>query len=259
MLIKVDRPSESVVRLLINRPEKRNAIDFDVREALLGAFTDALENDSCRAILFGGVEGVFSAGGDLPSMVDLSEEQARERMSHIAKIVKLVANSPKPVVSAIEGFGAGAAVGLALAGDHIVVGEESKILFPFINLGLVPDWGLLKTLPARIGTAKARSLLIDSRPISGQRAYDIGLADEFADDIMAAAILKAERMAAMPQDAFNRLKQRLINPSKNWDEELAREEDDQQALLRAADFREGFDAFAEKRRPVFTDIARKQS
>ena len=52
MLIKVDRPSESVVRLLINRPEKRNAIDFDVREALLGAFTDALEDDSCRGRRF---------------------------------------------------------------------------------------------------------------------------------------------------------------------------------------------------------------
>jgi 2-(1,2-epoxy-1,2-dihydrophenyl)acetyl-CoA isomerase len=255
MLIQVDRPAVGVVRLLINRPDKRNAIDYDVRAAILEAFTDALSDDSCRAIVFGGVEGVFSAGGDLPSMVGLSEEQARERLRHIATICQLVVNSPKPVVSAVEGFGAGAAVGLALAGDYIVVGEGTKIMFPFLNLGLVPDWGMLRTLPARVGTAKARNLLTNTKPLSGQRAYDLGVADEFAEDIMAAAVKHAERMAAFPQGAFARLKQRLITPSKNWDEELQREEDDQQFLLRANDFKEGFDAFAEKRRPKFTDLA----
>lgn len=253
-VVLVDRPRPYVVRIRINRPDKRNAIDHDVRAALIVAVGEALADASTRALVFGGVAGVFSAGGDVPSMAGLSEAQARERMQHIHVLCQLLASAGVPVVSAVEGFGAGAAVGLALLGDHIVVGEGSKILFPFMKLGLAPDWGTLRTLPARVGLAVARRILTQGRVISGSEAHALGLADEFVadDDIMTAAIRRADELAQLPQAAFARMKARLNEPTATLSEELRREEDDQAALLLGADFAEGFAAFTEKRPADFT-------
>jgi enoyl-CoA hydratase/carnithine racemase len=233
-VVLVDSPAPHVARLLINRPDKRNAIDHDVRQALTEALT-ALQSDSkVRALVFGGVGGMFSAGGDLPSMQGLNESQIRERMQHIHVLCRLVASARIPVVSAIEGFGAGAAIGLALLGDYIVVGEGTKILFPFLRLGLTPDWGQLLTLPRRVGLPMARR---------------IGLADTQVTDasVMDAAINKAAEMAQLPLEAFARMKDRLNQVSASLVEELAREESDQVVCLLTDDFVEGFDAFKTKR------------
>lgn len=253
MTLKIDRPAAQVVRLLIDRPAKRNAVDRDVRQAMIDALTAAQADPECRAIVLGGVDRNFSAGGDLPSMVGMSEVQARERMRHGHRICRLIAGSRVPVVSAAEGVCAGAVVGLALLGDYIVVGGETRILFPFLRLGLVPDWGLLRTLPGRVGVAAARRILTSGRAIRGEEAVRLGVADEDvgSGDVMAAAIEQAGKLARLSPQAYARMKQRLLQPSATLDEELKREEDDQTALLLGADFREGYAAFAEKREPDF--------
>jgi 2-(1,2-epoxy-1,2-dihydrophenyl)acetyl-CoA isomerase len=248
-VVLVDSPAPHVARLLINRPDKRNAIDHDVRQALTEALT-ALQSDSkVRALVFGGVGGMFSAGGDLPSMQGLNESQIRERMQHIHVLCRLVASARIPVVSAIEGFGAGAAIGLALLGDYIVVGEGTKILFPFLRLGLTPDWGQLLTLPRRVGLPMARRILTSGAAVTGPEALRIGLADTQVTDasVMDAAINKAAEMAQLPLEAFARMKDRLNQVSASLVEELAREESDQVVCLLTDDFVEGFDAFKTKR------------
>lgn len=252
-VILVDSPSAHVRRVLINRPAKRNAIDFDVRQQMTEALLQLREDASVRAIVLGGVEGVFSAGGDVPSMGGLDEAGARARMQHIHALCRLVADSKVPVVSAVEGFCAGAAVGLALLGDHIVVGKSTKILFPFMRLGLVPDWGTLRTLPARVGVAVAKRIVTNGQMILADEALQIGLADSNAGegDIMAAAVAQAETMAALPGDAFYLLKQSLMHPSASLEQEWQREENDQAQLLTGPDFEEGFAAFNEKRDPDF--------
>lgn len=248
-VVLVDRPAPHVARLLINRPDKRNAIDFDVRQQLTEALAALLGDGTVRAIVFGGAQGVFSAGGDVPSMVGLSEAQARERMRHIHRLCQLIAEAGVPVVSAIEGIGAGAAVGLALMGDRIVVGEGTRILFPFLKLGLVPDWGQLLTLPRRVGLPVARRILTEGVPVSGNEAHRIGLADTLVADaqVMATAVAQAAELALLPREAFARMKARLNHPSTSLAEELAREENDQAVCLLGDDFVEGHDAYANKR------------
>lgn len=254
-VVLLDRPAPNVARLRINRPEKRNAIDHAVRQALFEHLTGLLADGRTRAVVFGGVDGVFSAGGDLPSMLGLTEEQARDRMRHAHVLCRLVAEAAVPVVSAMEGVTAGAAVGLALLGDRIVIGRNARVLFPFLQLGLVPDWGQLLTLPRRVGLPVARRLLCDGQPVSGDEALRIGLADHLVDDdeTMNAAVQTACALAALPADAFARMKKRLHRPSATLAEELVREEDDQAACLLGADFREGYDAFRDKRRPDFIE------
>jgi 2-(1,2-epoxy-1,2-dihydrophenyl)acetyl-CoA isomerase len=249
----IDRPAAGVLRLLINRPDKRNAIDFDVRQQLIEAFEWLTTDAGIRALVIGGVGGHLSAGGDLPSMVGLAEADARARMRHIAALCRRVYGCTLPIVTAMEGFSAGACVGLALLGDHIVVGENTKILFPFMKLGLIPDWGLLHTLPRRVGLPAARRLLLSADTLSGVDAGRIELADEVVADaeVMAAAVRRAALFAALPRAAYARMKGRLAFPRATLDEDLLREEEDQAALLLGADFREGYAAFLEKRAADF--------
>jgi 2-(1,2-epoxy-1,2-dihydrophenyl)acetyl-CoA isomerase len=260
--VVIDEPAPHVTRLRIHRPDKRNAIDFEVREELWAALAGFASSSSapCRAIVIGGSGEHFSAGGDLPSMAALTESEARARMRHIARLCRQLHALELPVVTAMQGFSAGAAVGLALLGDHIVVGHSTRILFPFMRLGLVPDWGLPYTLPQRVGLSAARRLLSSRDPVSGARALELGLADELAEDaaVMTAAVDRATLLAALPRGAFARLKRRLTRRSPSLDAELEREEIDQSALLLGAEFREGYAAFMDKREPEFQGVEAPQ-
>jgi enoyl-CoA hydratase/carnithine racemase len=254
----VDTPTRHVLRVLINRTDKRNAIDYDVRQQLIEALIQLLADGKTRALVLGGAGGHFSAGGDLPSMVGLSEAQARARMQHIGKLCRLMGSVAIPVVIAMEGVSAGACIGLALFGDHIVVGENTKILFPFMNLGLVPDWGTLYTLPRRVGLPAGRRLLVSGDTLSGAEALRVNLADELVADaeVMPTAVRRAAMLASLPRAAFARMKLRLNHHSSTLDEELKREEDDQAFLLCGEDFIEGHAAFTEKRKADFVQRER---
>ena len=247
-VVLVDRPQPHLVRLRINRPNKRNAIDYEVRKFLIKSLQEIFANPDDRAIVFGGVEGVFSAGGDVATMAGITEVEARNRMRHIHDLCHTVADARLPVVTAIEGIGAGAAMGLALLGDHIVVGEGARILFPFLKLGLTPDWKLLHTLPRRVGLPTARRILTQSQPIGGPEALRIGLAE---DQVMDAAIAKAVELSQLQLGAFGRMKRRLNKNASSFIDELSREQDDQAACLLGPEFIEGFSAFKEKRTPNF--------
>lgn len=252
-VVLLDRPVPGVARLLINRPDKRNAIDHAVRQGLIDHLSVLLADPRVRALVLGGVDGIFSAGGDIPSMVGLREQQARERMQHIHGLCRMVAQARIPVVSAMEGVTAGAAVGLALLGDRIVTGRGARVLFPFLKLGLAPDWGQLLTLPRRVGLPAARRMLSEGAAVGGEEALRLGLVDVLCEDaeVMDRAVALAESLSRLPTDAFGRMKQRLNHPSATLDDELQREEDDQAHCLVSADFQEGYAAFRDKRAADF--------
>jgi enoyl-CoA hydratase/carnithine racemase len=252
-VVLLDRPAPHVARLRINRPDKRNAIDHAVRQGFIDHLLTLQDDAEVRAVVLGGVEGVFSAGGDIPSMLGLDEAQARERMRHIHVLCRLVAGARVPVVSAMEGVTAGAAVGLALLGDRIVIGRGARVLFPFLKLGLAPDWGQLLTLPRRVGLPVARRLLSDGEPVNGEEALRVGLADVMCEDaeVMDRAVALAGTLAQLPTEAFARMKQRLNQPAASLDDELQREETDQAVCLLGEDFQEGYAAFRDKRAADF--------
>lgn len=252
-VVLLDKPAPHVARLRINRPEKRNAIDYNVREQMTQYLRLLLADGACRALVLGGVDGVFSAGGDVPSMVDLSEAQARERMQHVHELCSLVANARIPVVSAMEGIAAGAVVGLALLGDHIVAGPGTRVLFPFLKLGLAPDWGQLLTLPRRVGLGPSRRILISGQALPGDEAHRIGLVDTLVPDadVMDTAVSTAAALALLPQEAFGRMKRRLNDPAPTLVAELEREADDQAVCLTGPEFKEGCNAFLSKRTADF--------
>lgn len=254
-LIAIDRPAPHVCRVLINRPAKLNALNFDIREELLGAMPEILADNSVRALVLGGVGGNLSAGGDVPSMKDLSAVEAKERMEHIHRLCRLVANAEIPVVTAAQGICAGGAVGLALLGDFITADAGTKILVPFLKLGLAPDWGMMRSLPQRVGIARARQMILEAQTLSGETAKGIGLVDFLAEDTdaMDLAIQKASRLAAQPQGAVAMVKDRLRH-LRTFENDLALEVEHQIQGLTGNEFKEGFAAYTEKRRANFLDI-----
>lgn len=154
-LVLTDRPEAALARISLNRPERRNALGPDLRDALIGALEAALADASVRAIVLTGAGGTFCAGGDISTMGGLDAAGAKARMADNQRLVRVLAGAEKPLVAALEGFAMGAGASIALWCDAVVMGQGARIGFPFLKMGLVPDYGLLFTLPRRVGGARA--------------------------------------------------------------------------------------------------------
>lgn len=251
--VKIDRLPDHVARVAINRPDKRNALNAEVRLGLIEALSDLLADDDVHAVVIASEGGYFCAGGDIDSMAGLDARGARARMKQNHRIVRLLAESEKPVIAAVEGYAVGAGAGLALMADTIVLGEGATIGFPFFNVGLIPDYGILHTLPRRVGDAKARQILLYARMIKGQAALDIGLADELAADgaTEETAMGLAQKLARMPPYAFALARRQLGVAPVSLEAALEMEALGQAGCFSTDDFAEGRAAFMEKRKPVF--------
>ena len=155
--VVISSPSPHVLQVAINRPEAKNAIDEQTRHALIHAIATGLNDTDVRALLLCGTHGIFCAGGDLASMRDMTEQAARTRMQSGHQLIKLLWYANIPVVVAMERFAIGAGAGLALVADYIVAGENARMSFPFLQLGLVPDWGATQSLipQSRMGQRQA--------------------------------------------------------------------------------------------------------
>jgi 2-(1,2-epoxy-1,2-dihydrophenyl)acetyl-CoA isomerase len=253
--VTVDAPAEGVVRIGLNRPEKRNAINPDLRFALIDAFTAARDDDDVQAIIIAGNEGHFCAGGDIDSMKDMTVQSARARMKSNHRLVRLMAESEKPIIAAVEGFAVGAGAGIAMLADTVVLARGATIGFPFFRVGLVPDYALLYTLPQRIGVARARQILLYARMMKGTDAHAAGLADELVEDGAAEtrALELAGELVAMPPHAFAIAKRQLGLFPTNFDAALEMEAMAQAVCMTGPEFAEGSSAFKDKRAPNFRD------
>ena len=210
-LVTVETVADGIRRIGLNRADKRNALNPSLRGALIEAFEAASGDETVHAIVIAGNGGHFCAGGDIDSMEGLTPQTGRARMKVNHRMVHVLAETEKPVVVAVSGFAVGAGAGIALLADTVVMGESATIGFPFFRVGLVPDYGILFSLPRRVGAARARQILLYARMLKGQDAYDAGLADELVDDeqVEARAVQRAQELAAMPPHAFAIAKRQL--------------------------------------------------
>lgn len=252
-LVLVDRPEPGIARLCLNRPERRNAFDMEVRNALVEACSTIAHDDSVRAIILGSANGVFCAGGDVTGMKNMTPEAGRKRMQISHRLVRMMLDCDKPIVAGVEGWAVGAGAGIALWADTIVLGQGATIGIPFFKLGLVPDYAIFHTLPRRVGLAKARQILLYGRNYKGQAALDIGLADEIVPDadVAKVALERARELAAQPAHAMSLTKRQLALWPTTLGPALEMENMAQSLGFQTADFTEGRAAFLEKRKPKF--------
>jgi len=255
--IRVDRPDPIVCRIAIDVPARRNAMNPAVVSELRAAFQAALDDMQACAIVLTGTGGCFCSGGDLKSMDEMTEQAARERMQRNHAFAAMVRNAGKPVVSAVEGVAMGGGAGLALLPDLVVAGKGARIGFPFLRVGLVPDYGLLHTLPRRVGWARARRMILNCEVVAGEQALALGLVDQLVDDseVQQAALAAALRLARLPQQALRRVKAGFDAFPGRFEGDMAWELNAQVASFIGDELKEGVAAFVEKREPDFSRIA----
>jgi 2-(1,2-epoxy-1,2-dihydrophenyl)acetyl-CoA isomerase len=251
--VSFEIPAPGIARIAINRPDKRNAIDPEARRGLIDALTDAMADDKVHAVVLGSTGGHFCAGGDIDSMADFDVGSARARMKDHHRLVRLLVEADKPVVAGVEGAAMGAGAGFALLADTIVLAEGGTIGFPFFRIGLTPDYGILYTLPRRVGSARARQILLYARMYRGKEAYEAGLADEIAAEGAAEtrALELAAELAAMPPHAFALCKRHLAMAPGTLEATLEMEAMAQSLAFNGPEFEEGRAAFRAKRKPAF--------
>ena len=173
----IDQPRIDIRRITINRPSYRNALTPEIREELKSLLLKLYGDPAIKAIVITGADGQFCAGGDLGRLAKLPKNEVSALLSSGHELIRLLIESPKPVIAAIAGSAAGGGAGLALACDSIVMADDAKFILPFNRIGLVPDYGLAFTLSKRMGISQAHRLMLNPEPISAASAMQKGLAD----------------------------------------------------------------------------------
>lgn len=246
----------AVRTVTLNRPQKRNAIDIELRIALAEAIESADRDPAVRAIIVTGAGPAFCSGGDISTMRRMPPEHARDRVQLAQRVIRAIWATPKPVLAAVEGSAYGAGTALAAACDRVVAARDATFATTFTNVGLAGDMGISISLPARVGLPRARQMLMFPGPITAPEALALGLVDAVAEPghALESARGDARQLAAGPRHAYGVIKALLTDPGTiDPFELLDREARCQSELFDTADFEEGVAAFREKRRPVFGD------
>jgi enoyl-CoA hydratase/carnithine racemase len=241
----------AIAILTLDQPARRNALAVPMRESLLAAMDRIEADDTIRAVVLTGAEGNFSAGGDISGMNADNFAAGRARFRLTQRVVHAFIASAKPVVAAVEGWCVGAGMGMALCCDTIVAGASARFMAGFGKIGLVPDFGLLHTLPRRVGEGHARQIFLHHEPMDTEIARGIGLIDRVVPD---GAALEVAKTLAVSLAASAPLP---IALTKSWfaqglDDALEWERNIQSGIFTTEDHAEGKAAFLAKRAPRFT-------
>jgi enoyl-CoA hydratase/carnithine racemase len=254
-LLHSDR-SGGVLTLTLNRPEKRNAIDPALRDALAAALDAAATDATVRGVVLTGAGGAFCAGGDLARFDELHDARAYRHVAHrLTDLVESVERLEKPVVAAIDGVVTGAGLALALACDWRVGAPTARVLFREGRVGLVPTHGGLTRLVKLLGLARAKEVLLGGEDLDADAARAAGLLSELAPsaaELPAVAHARVEKMLGRAPLSFAAAK-RLLHLAADVDQRsgMLAESLAQTALLQTDDHREGLAAARERRAPDF--------
>ncbi len=241
----------AVAILTLDQPARRNALAVPMRESLVAAMERIETDETIRAIVLTGAKGNFSAGGDISGMEAPDLAAGRLRFRTTQRVVRGFIGSSKPIVAAVEGWCVGAGLGMALCCDTIAAAAGARFMAGFGKIGLIPDFGLLHTLPRRVGEGRAKQIFLHAEPMDAQAAHAIGLIDRVVADGTALDAAKAIAGRLAESAPLS------IALTKSWfgqglGEALEWERNIQSALFATADHAEGKVAFHAKRKPDFT-------
>jgi enoyl-CoA hydratase/carnithine racemase len=186
---------DGVLLIALNRPDRRNAIDDAMTEALRAAFERAASEAAVRAVILTGEGKAFSAGGDLSRFErDWDPREFRHDSHKLTQLISAVERLEKPTVAAINGVATGAGTQLALVCDVRLMAPGARFVYREGRLGIIPSHGGVTRLVKLIGLARARDVILGGEEVSAEAALAHGMVTALADDVVAAA---RERVALM--------------------------------------------------------------
>jgi enoyl-CoA hydratase/carnithine racemase len=250
---------EAVATITLNRPDRLNALTFEVYRELTDTFAALRDESAVRAVIITGAGRAFCSGGDVHDIIGpLFERDIKGLLEFTRMTCELVRNIralPKPVIASLNGTTAGAGACIALASDIRVASETAKIAFLFVRVGLSgADMGAAYLLPRLVGLARATELLYTGDFIEAREAERIGLynrvvpADELADVTREFATRMAEGPAfalAMTKEMLNRELDVSLDTALEWEAQA------QASCMQHPDYREAYEAFVARRKPKF--------
>ena len=246
---------EGIGTITLNRPDVYNALNDEITYELQDAFKVVAKDDQIRVVVLTGEGKAFCSGQDLKAA---SGQEKRSFLESLHKrynpIIRAMRNLPKPIVCRLNGVAAGAGCSLALACDVIVASEEATLIEVFINIGLVPDSGSSYFLPRLVGMAKAFELCSMGSRVKATEAAAMGLINKAvpADQLDAAVREYTTYFSKAPTKAIGLIKKMLNKSATSTLEEMLEYEAYSQEIAGStADYKEGVQAFLEKRKPNF--------
>jgi len=244
-----------VAYLTLNRPDKYNSFNREMALALQEYLSHCATNDEVRCVYITGAGKGFCAGQDLaeasdPATIDF-EKFVKE---HYNPIIFAIRNMEKPVIAAVNGVAAGAGANIALACDIVLANESASFIQAFSKIGLIPDSSGTFFLPRLVGMQRAAALMMTADKVTAAEAVAMGMIYKYFNDDQFETESKkiAQNLAQMPTKGIG-LTKRLLNRSFSNDlaEQLEMEGQMQVIAGHTYDFKEGVQAFLEKRKPVF--------
>lgn len=245
-------------RIVLNRPDKLNAVNIPMLGRLLAAIDAAESDKGCKAVVLTGAGRGFCAGQELgpevtPTDAGPPDLQALADRNH-HEVVRRIRASRLPFIAAVNGVCAGAGAGFALACDIVLAARSAQFIQAFVRIGLVPDSGASFFLSRLVGDARARALAMLGDPVGAEAAERMGMIWRAVDDdaLPAEAASLAQRFARGPGAAVAAMKVLFGAAATNTlEQQLELEASQQGEAGRSADFAEGIQAFQEKRAPNF--------
>jgi len=247
---------EDILYITINREQKLNALNKEVLTELADVIAFAKQSDEVRGVLITGAgEKAFVAGADISEFQNYNLEEGKElAKSGQTNVFDAIANCPKPVVAAINGFALGGGLELAMACHIRIASENAKLGLPEVTLGLIPGYGGTQRLTQLVGKGRAIEMITTADMITAEKAARIGLVNDVvpqveliskAEEILNKIKQRAPLAVASAIKAINSSLDKRTNGFEIEIEEFAN-------CFQTADFKEGVTAFVEKRKAVFT-------
>jgi 2-(1,2-epoxy-1,2-dihydrophenyl)acetyl-CoA isomerase len=244
-----------VFKIIFNRPDKFNSFNQEMGKEFLTALDSAATDKNIRAVLITGEGKAFSAGQDLAEAIDPSGPGIGNILTErYNPVIHKIRSLEKPVVCAVNGVAAGAGANIALACDIVIAAASATFIQAFIKIGLIPDSGGTFFLPRLVGLGKASALAMLGEKVSAADAERLGMIYKVCDDdkLQKEAMDMATALSEMPTKGIALTKQLLNDSTINTlEKQLEQEKKLQVEATGTHDYREGVQAFLEKRKANF--------
>ena len=252
--------NNGILKLTMNRPDRRNALNDAMLNSLHEELTKAENDTSIRTIVLTGAGNAFCAGGDVKDMADgtknnMSTQEKATDLRHVMETSRILHEIPTPTIAVLPGAAAGAGFSLALACDMRIASENAKLTTAFAKVGFPGDFGGTFYLTQMVGTAKARELYYLASILTANQAKELGIVNHVTtdDDLESFSSNIIEQIATGPTTALRYMKKNMNLAEKgNLNQSLDSEALYQTLCRDTEDHQNAAKAFVEKKTPVFT-------